>query len=537
MKQLTVMMALLAAALLVAPAGAAVYLQDGLVSVWSFDEASGVGNTTAYDSLSYHNDAVFTAGMTTTGSDFSSVNGLTGTGMGNYLQFNGDLGTATAAVVGSPTSLDMGDQVTISMWVRMDKDPTTYGETYMGLLDSQDDNYVLYLERSTTLGGRVRAKAVDSDNTALRWGTGYDDINPLVGSWAHLAMTYDATGLEDGLTLARMYVNGVEVCSALTEASSMGDLRDGQILSFGGTWNTNTSVYYGCFNGGIDEAGVWNRALNPDEIAYLYNGGAGVPILAANPTSSEVNPDPFSAVSSASPLIRYQFEGNMNNVGAGGATYNAATDGPGTNMSYATTDGVNQGQYLKLTNGDITSGGDRVVIPLEVASLTHGTMSFWLREDQAYFYNSIFNCPANNGDWEMWIYGDNRTNKYAGRINSGSVSTNPDLNENGNGGTGVWNHYTFRWVQEESGIECNYQLFLNGELVDTYFGTWAESGMNFFLGGGDGNDYATWSMDDFRLYDVCLDEAAIQNLMVPEPSTIVLILSALAGLGLFLRRR
>ncbi|MGD9128566.1 MAG: PEP-CTERM sorting domain-containing protein, partial [Planctomycetia bacterium] len=258
---------------------------------------------------------------------------------------------------------------------------------------------------------------------------------------------------------------------------------------------------------------------------------------------NEVDSGPFNSVSLATPLVHYQFEGNMNNSGSGAATYDASNDGSGANLSYETTGGIGQGQYLKLNNGDLSStgDGDRVVIPIEIASLDHGTMSFWLREDQRYYYNSIFNCPANSGDWEMWIYGGDgtRADLYKGRIDSGDVCTNPALNENGNGGLDVWNHFTWRWVQEESG-SCHYQLFLNGELVDSCTGgSWAESGMQFFLGGGNGNDYATWSMDDFRIYNVCLDEDGIRALAaeVPEPSTIILILSALAGLVFFARKR
>ncbi|MGD9126043.1 MAG: LamG domain-containing protein [Planctomycetia bacterium] len=555
MKLFTKTMALLIVAAVAVPTTAAPYLQDNLISVWSFDETTG---STAYDSGGVNNNnATFTPGMALTGSGFSSTDGMTG--MGNYVQFNGDwdsisgTGTETAADIGVQPSLQVSDQFTISMWMRFDKLAVDYNETFIGLFDSQADDYVLMFEKS----GRVRTKAVDVSGTAFRWGSSFDFETLVTDSvnnntWVHVVTTYDSTGTYNGLTVGRMYVNGAEVATALLENTIMNNIRTGQHLSIGGTLRNNSdpTFYYGAFNGGIDEVAVWGRALAADEVSYLYNGGDGVPVLAANPESSGTFVDPFGGVDSANPIIHYQFEGNLENSGLYGFFGDGSNDGPGTNLSYETSGGFPiLGQYLKLNNGDsIMTGGDRVVIPNPVSYLESGTIAFWLREDQSYNYNTIFNCSEDANDWEMWIYGDDpaRADRYKARIDSGSVYVNPDPeepngNENGFGGLGEWNHYAFRWVKEENGIECNYQLFLNGVLVDTRNDLWSESGSYFFLGGGDGNEYGTFSMDDFRLYDVCLSESAITDLVVrivptvPEPGTFALLL----GLGalVLLRRR
>ncbi|MGD9128565.1 MAG: dockerin type I domain-containing protein [Planctomycetia bacterium] len=622
MKQLTVMMALLAVAALVAPAGAAPLLRDGLISVWSCDETTG---SIAYDGVG-SNNATFTPGMATTSSGFSSTDAMTGAGMGGYIQFNGDWdtgttsGTQTAAEIGVQPSLQVTDQFTISAWVRFDKLSADYNENFMGIFDSQADDYVLFFEKS----GRVRTKAKDENGTSFRWGSNSAQFDPLVtdsvnnNTWVHVVTTYDSTGTYNDLTVGRMYVNGAEVATALVSNTVMDTIQTGQHLSIGGTLRNNVTpeYYYGAFNGGIDEVAVWGRTLQADEVSYLYNGGAGVPIMSANPESTGVFVDPFNGVdlASATPIVHYEFEDNLLNSGSQGFLSNGVADGPGTFMSYETNTLPGLGKNLKLSNGNIASGGDRVEIAQNLSGLSSGTISFWLREDLRYNYNSVFNSSETPNTWEMWIYGGDgtRADLVKARLHDdANVFVNPDPTvPNGNpaglGALDTWNLYTLRWVQEENEIECNYQLFLNGVLVDTQNYLWESSGDTFYLGGGDGNDYGTWGMDDFRLYDVCLSEDAIMELFeevyppddlpgdanhdgvvdasdatilagnwqatgasweqgdfngdgtvdasdatilagnwqagasntaVPEPSTIILILSALAGLGLFLRRR
>lgn len=511
------------------PAGAAPLLQDGLVSVWSFDELAGA--TTAVDTGGINsNDAVFTPGMTTTGSGFT-----TGGVFNNYLQFNGtsDADASMAMIDVDPSMYMTGGQMTYAGWVKLDIDPNSQYTAYVGIFDSQADDYALYTQKDT---GEIRMKLVNQAGQAARPIIPTATVDPIVGHWAHVAVVYDGTQSIS----TKIYCNGVEAGSIWGLA---GALQTGQQSSFGGAYNPATGLYGGCLHGGVDEAGLWNRALTPDEISYLYNGGLGNEIMAANPEVGGTLADlPYTTVDSATPLIRYQFEGNLNNSGGSlGASGNGSNDGSGANLSFASPS-PGSDNYVKLTNGDITSGGDRIVVPYDVSSLTNGSLSFCLRSDQEYNYNSIFNCPANNGDWEMWIYSSNTaTNKYKGRIDLNGIQVNPGLHQAGNG-ISEWNHYTITWAQDPTNSANSYMcLYLNGELVSASTSGWQPSGNEFYLGGGNGNDYATWSMDEFRLYGATLSaDAALQVYKdsiagVPEPSVLILLMGGL--LALAVRRR
>jgi hypothetical protein len=79
-----------------------------------------------------------------------------------------------------------------------------------------------------------------------------------VHEWMHAVAVTSVTG---GVTTEKLYLNGVEVASAVVPAV---------------TGATIVEVYATSdYPGTIDLAGVWGRALSPAEILALYNDGAG----------------------------------------------------------------------------------------------------------------------------------------------------------------------------------------------------------------------------------------------------------------------
>ncbi|MFX0558663.1 galactose oxidase-like domain-containing protein, partial [Maribacter sp. CXY002] len=133
-------------------------------------------------------------------------------------------------------------------------------------------------------------------NTLYKWSfhtsdgavdcyAGYDALD----GWNHIAATYDGT-------YARLFVNGVEVCSK--EITGDIQLTDypGRTDSFtiGGFYDEfrplpavpygNTSAITDELDGRIDELKIWNRVLQPSEIRDIYTVGVPVTPCPANGT-------------------------------------------------------------------------------------------------------------------------------------------------------------------------------------------------------------------------------------------------------------
>lgn len=82
----------------------------------------------------------------------------------------------------------------------------------------------------------------------------------MAGTWYHVAVTFDSAGY-------RLYINGVQEGSS---ASTHSILSNSSSISLG--WdavNPNTP-----FNGSIDEASIYNRALSSSEIQDIVNAGS-----------------------------------------------------------------------------------------------------------------------------------------------------------------------------------------------------------------------------------------------------------------------
>ena len=90
-------------------------------------------------------------------------------------------------------------------------------------------------------------------------GSAYDAIpqTALTGNvWTHVAVTHNGSW-------SYLYINGVKT-AAVTLAYSF------TLQSIANS--TGTQPFYGF----IDEVGMWDRELSPNEVAALYNGGAGL---------------------------------------------------------------------------------------------------------------------------------------------------------------------------------------------------------------------------------------------------------------------
>lgn len=180
---------------------------------------SGNSNTAKFSNLAY-----------SAGSTISS-NGFEVDGVDDY-------GTIADTVA---TRLATGG--TLSAWIY----PKTSGEENNGIIFSKDSQYALSLV-STFLLFSVRNE---------EWPTQGVSNSIILNTWQHVAVTFNGTG-------RKIYVNGVDKTDIGGDNTLLPTNTAGTVL-IGGV-NTNMT-----FDGYIDKASIFNRALTQAEVVQLFN--------------------------------------------------------------------------------------------------------------------------------------------------------------------------------------------------------------------------------------------------------------------------
>jgi hypothetical protein len=161
-------------------------------------------------------------------------------------QFNGidsyiDFGSSDLGLTG-------GSEMTISVWVRPDT-PTTWHSTVL----ASHAFYRPYAIKTRGLGSSVTAQYILTTSSGGSY-INADSGGIIVGSWYHIACTYDGT-------TASIYVDG----ELQNSVSTSGTLSTATQSIFAGA-NPYPNHFY---NGAIDNIKIWNRALSANEIQDL----------------------------------------------------------------------------------------------------------------------------------------------------------------------------------------------------------------------------------------------------------------------------
>jgi|GEM_PF-1300837 len=221
------------------------------VSYWKLDETSGdAADSAGSNTLTNDNGATYSSGL-----------------INNAVNLSATSTQWLSVTDASSTGLDLNDvDFTVSTWVKYASAPTQPGyplfAKYSCCGDTHTEGYVADIETDATgplLYFFMRNSSETPTSGIIRWDSG-----ATVGTWYQLVTVYsNSTG-----TL-KFYVNG----SLIGSASGFSGIQDtptdftiGSKAS-GGTYTDGT----------IDEFGVWNSALTDEQIAALYNSGAGRP--------------------------------------------------------------------------------------------------------------------------------------------------------------------------------------------------------------------------------------------------------------------
>jgi hypothetical protein len=236
---------------------------DGLVGYWPLNEGGG---TTTSDLSGNGNDGTLNLPKWDSGKFGSALNF---DGVDDYVD------------CGNPSILDFGTgDFTISAWVKMPSSTDVYTVFAKGGDDSGGVRYTLSMGESNDHGITMLTDD-NSDKIRAEGATLVDD-----GIWHHVV------GMREGTTL-RTSVDGVYE-DGINDLPSAGYNLSGTSQKnalIGAIWSQEDNVIKKYFTGLIDDVAIWNRALTPEEISYLWNNGDGNPVHVSAPGQAS-NPYP-----------------------------------------------------------------------------------------------------------------------------------------------------------------------------------------------------------------------------------------------------
>jgi len=179
-------------------------------------------------------------------------------------------GNNDAVNFGDTSIFDNLDAFSVSMWFNRHtdrNDATNHGVDNVLIAESSsaaNDNFELGTDGDQVeiyLDARIGNSGVDKTVRSAVPGGIANDV------WHHVVVTYDKA--DGGL---KLFFNGAFVAS-WSEFTTNVDASGSSPLSLGIARVGSNN--WGDFDGLIDEVGIWNRALSPEEIAYLYGDGNG----------------------------------------------------------------------------------------------------------------------------------------------------------------------------------------------------------------------------------------------------------------------
>jgi hypothetical protein len=200
----------------------------GLVAGWSFDAGSG---STVADASGNGNTGTISGATWTAGK------------YGGALAFNG---TSARVSVPASASLGLSSAMTLMAWI----EPTATQSGWRTIMQRETNAY--FLNASNTASMRPSGGGTFGGSTTY---VGGPTANP-VNAWTHVAVTYDGSTL-------RLYVNGTQVSTG----AASGTIQS----STSPLWIGGNNPYGEYFQGLIDEARVYNRALSATEVQQAMN--------------------------------------------------------------------------------------------------------------------------------------------------------------------------------------------------------------------------------------------------------------------------
>lgn len=426
-------------------------LTDNLVSYYKLDESSGdAADSVGSNTLTNTGTTTYGAAKINNGADGGSTN------TGKYLK------------VANNMSID-GGACSFSVWVKIATAPSS--GNVMGIIGQYNP--------SNSIANRIYYWN-DSGTYKVYFNrliTGISNNGPAVtytltvGSWYLLTYTYDGVNVTG-------YINGVSAGSAGGGSGSGSDsnYHDGVVLMA-----MNSTSYGSYLSGMIDEAGVWSRALNSDEVSKLYNSNRALAYPLTAPTL-------YGGVAS------YKLDESSGD----------ASDSIGSN----TLTNVNTTSFAsgKINNGaDLEAGSSQGFTNSTYAQdLGQQSVSCWIKPESLPTSGNYmglitkYQTASTTGGIDLRLYNDSGTQKIQWIVyGSGDGITSYTVTLT----TGVWYHICGVY----DGVYN--RLYLNGSEVSSasYSGTVSTTARNLTVGCSD------IASGNTRFFDGMIDEVSLFN--------------------------
>lgn len=230
------------------------------VAYWTLDAVAG-----ALSGLDASGNGYHATPLGNTGAQLSSgLFGGAAAGSGSWLQV-----PALSAMTGR-------NAVTVEAWMKLDAPMLSTAESYAGLYDSTQDNFVLYLDRAN---GELRFKVATANGAAERPGASAYVVDKKRGEWVHVVGMLDPNDAAGAS--AKIYVDGV-LRDRHTAVNLASTLPAGQLAAIGADWNNgNANRKLGI--GLVDHVAVYDHALTEAELRSHYSLGSGKAVSAIVP--------------------------------------------------------------------------------------------------------------------------------------------------------------------------------------------------------------------------------------------------------------
>ena len=243
------------------------------VGYWDMSDGSG---TKVSDVSSAGNDLSGT--LKGTSDDYPDWDG-TNKVRGSYsLLFEDGSSQASWTADNNVLDFNVDDSFSMSAWIKKISGTSTADASIMAKLsqysispDTDYEGYELYLK-----GGKQPTFLLYQDGSNYLWthGGATDEIADT--DWHHILVTYNGNSDLSGV---KIYIDGS--AASMTQSEDSLDTDDDIVTQtdfsigargLGRTTGVGTRNH---FDGNIDEVAIWSKVLSTDEIADVYNSGAG----------------------------------------------------------------------------------------------------------------------------------------------------------------------------------------------------------------------------------------------------------------------